>query len=265
MRSKSVREEAMRLRLGHLNMLARFVAATAVSVPHAMLPAPLPLTLLLTRRYKREDLLKKIHLMVTWARTVRAHVLGIKLEVVGREHLPRPSSRGMMFVSNHQSYVDIPVLMEALDTVAFLSKDLVAYLPFIGLHAYAGGTIFIKRGSKESRRMALEKTLRMCKESTAVVVFPEGTRSADGQLRQEIRTGSIEAAHQQGLIIIPVGLDGTYRVVPKTMDRVVTGERVAVEVGESIKPDDFSGSAEFAQAVWARVGELHLRCRARIS
>ncbi|HOX45526.1 MAG TPA: lysophospholipid acyltransferase family protein [Myxococcota bacterium] len=254
----------MRLKLGHLNMLARFVAAAAASAPHALV-VPLPLTLLVTRRYRREELLKKLHMMVLWAKNVRRYVLGIKLEVTGQENLPRPDSRGMMFVSNHQSYVDIPVLMEALDTVAFLSKDLVAYLPFIGMHAYAGGTIFIKRGSKESRRKALEKTLRMCKESTAVVVFPEGTRSADGQLRQEIRTGSIEAAHEQGLSIIPVGLDGTYRVVPKTMDRVVTGEQVAVEVGAPLHPKDFRDSSEFAKAVWARVNELHLRCRARIS
>ncbi len=255
----------MKPTLGHLEMLARYLAATAATLPHTLLPIPLPLSLMLLRRYRREALLTKLHGQLVWARVVRSAVLGIKLEVHGREHLPRPSSKGFMYVSNHQSYVDIPVLMEALGTVAFLSKDLVGYLPLIGLQAYAGGTVFLKRGSKESRRKALENTLRMCRESTAVVVFPEGTRSADGLLRQEIRTGSMEAAFERGLAVLPVGLDGSFRVVPKTMDRVVTGLRVAVEIGNPIRPGDFSDGPSFARAVWARVTELHLRSRERIT
>ena len=73
------------------------------------------------------------------------------------------------------------------DTVAFLSKRVpVRYLPAIGRSAYCAGTVFIDRSNPESREKALQETLRMCVESVAVVVFPEGTRSERGDLRAGI-------------------------------------------------------------------------------
>jgi 1-acyl-sn-glycerol-3-phosphate acyltransferase len=248
--------------LDQLMLVARFASVIGAAAP-SVLFGPLPLTMLLTRRYRREEFLKRFHFMPAWAAFVRRHLLGIELEVKGREHLPKGSSRGAMIVSNHQSYVDIPVLMEALDTVAFLSKDLVAYIPLIGLCAYAGGTVFLKRRDKHSRQRALVETLRMCRESTAVVVFPEGTRSPDGSLKPEVRTASLEAAYREGLRVIPVGLDGTFDVVPKSMDRVVTGRRVAVEIGPALHPADFPDARSFSSGVWSAVTRLHERCRAR--
>jgi 1-acyl-sn-glycerol-3-phosphate acyltransferase len=201
--------------------------------------------------------------MVQWARFCRKHILKTKLSVVGSEHLP-PRSRGYMYVSNHQSWIDILILMEALNTVAFLSKSLVKYIPVIGASAYAGGTVYFKRGAADSRNQALQQTLRMCKESTAVVIFPEGTRSFDGELRQKIHTGSIKAAFDKGLKVIPVGLDGTCKVLPKSMDQVHPGQPVAITIGQVLDPDDYVDGAAWAEAVWGRVSELFAQSRARI-
>ncbi|MBN2497238.1 MAG: 1-acyl-sn-glycerol-3-phosphate acyltransferase [Deltaproteobacteria bacterium] len=248
--------------LPRLHMLARFGACTVCAGMHSTL-IPLPLTLALTRRFERERLLARIHAMQPWAHFCRKHILRIDLDLRGREHLPQPS-RGHMFICNHQSYVDILVLMEALDTVAFLSKKLVLYLPFIGQCAYAGGTVFLDRKKNGSRKRALNETLRMCRDSTGVVVFPEGTRSADGSLRREIKAGSMAAAWKQGLSVVPVGLDGTYRVLPKAMDRVGLDQPVAVEIGEVVHPSDFPDADSWVADVWERVIELHHRCRQRV-
>lgn len=253
----------MRLHAGHLNMAARFSACMLAASPNSLL-MPLPLTLALSSRFGREERLKRLHRMVPWARFCRRHLLGIDLSVSGRQRLPRPS-RGHMYVANHQSYVDILVLMEALDTVAFLSKAPVKYIPFIGQCAYAGGTVFIQRRNGDSRQHALRETLRMCQQSTAVVVFPEGTRSTTNALRPRIHPGAIRAARDCGLKIVPVGLFGTTDVVPKTMDRVNTGQRVAVSIGRALDPAAYPDADGWVDAVWGAVAKHHARCRRQVA
>jgi 1-acyl-sn-glycerol-3-phosphate acyltransferase len=254
---------AMLPRFSRLKMLARFGAVILAGVPTTLL-FPLPVTCLFTRRFKREELVKRLHAMVGWARFCRSRLLEVDLQVHGRENLPRPS-RGFMYVSNHQSYIDILVLMEALDTVAFLSKQLIRFIPVIGSCAYAGGTVFLKRKSKESRRQAMLETLRMCRESTAVVVFPEGTRSADGELRDQIQPGCIEGAWREGLRVVPIGLHGTYDVLPKAMDRVNLGRPAAVNIGAPLDPGDFQDAGAFVRAVWNAVHGLHARSRGQVA
>jgi len=249
----------MRIHTGHLSMATRFSACMLAAGPSALM-MPLPVTLTLYRRFEREERLKRLHWMVAWARFCRKHLLGIELSVQGRQHLPLPS-KGHMYVSNHQSYVDILVLMEALNTVAFLSKEMVKYIPFIGQCAYAGGTVFIKRGDNGSRKKALDETLRMCAESTAVVVFPEGTRSTDNELRPKIHPRAIQAAWERGLKVVPIGLFGTTDVVPKSMDRVNTGERVAVSIGEVLDPADHLDADAWVGAVWGAVRQHHAHCK----
>jgi 1-acyl-sn-glycerol-3-phosphate acyltransferase len=248
--------------MDQLWMLARFSACVLAGVPSTTL-IPLPLTLALTRRYRREELLKRLHLMVRWARFCTRHILDMTVLVEGRAHLPR-DTRGYMYVSNHQSYVDILLLIDVLDTAAFLSKGLIKFIPVIGQCAYAGGTIYFDRGAQGSRQQALRDTIRMCKESTAVVIFPEGTRSFDGELRRKIHPGAVKAAYIHGLKAIPVGLDGTRRVVPKAMDRVGLGQTVAVTIGEPIDPARFDSAGAFVDAVWGRITELFVASRARL-
>jgi 1-acyl-sn-glycerol-3-phosphate acyltransferase len=250
--------------LDRAHMLARGLAMVAAAIPSTVL-VPLPVTQLFTKRFQREERLRDFHFMVAWARFCTERILGIRLDVQGQQNLPRPS-RGHMYVSNHQSYTDIVVLMTALDTVAFLSKRVpVRYIPLVGRAAYCGGTVYIDRGSKESREQALQETIRMCEESTAVVVFPEGTRSADGELREKIHPRAMQVARQRGIKLVPVALHGTWRVIPKSMDRVRTGQPVALRIGEILDPAAFDSDASYADACWAAVGELHEQARAAVA
>jgi 1-acyl-sn-glycerol-3-phosphate acyltransferase len=246
---------------GQVRLFTRVGACILAGVPSTTL-LPLPLTLALTRRYRREDRLRRLHLMVQWARFCRKHLLQIDLEVQGRHLLPSPS-RGHMYVSNHQSWADILVLMDALDTVAFLSKALVRWIPVIGRCAYAGGTIYVQRGDSGSRQKALRETIQMCRESTAVVIFPEGTRSPDGELREKIHSAAIHAAFEHGIKVVPLAVDGTIHVVPKAMDTVNLGQHVAVTIGETLSPEDFTDAEAWIEAVWGRVKDLFAESRAR--
>lgn len=243
-----------------VHLYARGAAIVLAAVPSTCF-VPLPVTQLFTSRFDREDRLKRLHFMRSWARFCRRWILDIDLDVEGREHLPSPS-KGHMYISNHQSYSDIIVLIEALDTVGFLSKRVpVKYIPLIGRSAYCAGTVFIDRGSKESREAALQETLRMCEESVAVVVFPEGTRSEDGELRERIYPRAMQAARGRGLRLVPVGLHGTWRVIPKSMDRVGLDQPVAVRIGPALDPADFDTDESYAEACWSEVTRLHAEAR----
>jgi 1-acyl-sn-glycerol-3-phosphate acyltransferase len=237
-----------------LHLLLRVAAVVAAGAPSTTL-IPLPLTQALTRRFRREELLKRLHLMVPWARFCIEHICEADLDIRGQQNLPRPS-RGHMYISNHQSYVDILILMAALDTVAFLSKGIVRRIPVVGRSAYCGGTVFFERGSKEERNRALQETLRMCQQSTAVVVFPEGTRSDDGELRPTIYPRAIQEAWRRGVRVVPVGLDGTGAIIPKSMDRVGPGQPVAIRIGPARDPDDFDSAEAFTETCWSDVKRL---------
>ncbi len=242
-----------------MELFATILACLLAAVPGTL---PVPLTMIFMRRFGREDRIRRMHVMVPWARFCRRHIVRIELSLEGREHLPTPS-RGHIYVSNHQSWADIIVLMETLETAAFLAKSFVKWLPVLGWGTYAGGSIFVDRSNQASRQRALNQLLRMCAESTAVVLFPEGTRSDDGELRKKWYPAAIRAAHGRGLRVVPVGIDGTINVVPKSMDRVNFHRPVAVTIGEAMDPSAWADSNEFAAAVWARVGDLYSASRRR--
>ena len=111
--------------------LMGYAGACIIAGLPSVFAVPLPLTLAVTPRFQREEMIKRLHFMVGWARFCRKTLLRIDLDRVGAESLP-PSTRGHMFISNHQSWIDILVLMDALDTVSFLSKEMVRYIPVIG-------------------------------------------------------------------------------------------------------------------------------------
>jgi 1-acyl-sn-glycerol-3-phosphate acyltransferase len=242
-------------------LLTRVAASILLGVPTTLIP-PLPLTRALTRRFRREEMLLRAHHMVGWAGLCRRHVLDIRLDLAGKENLPRPS-RGHLYVCNHQSWLDIIVLMEALETAAFLAKDMVRWMPVLGSAAAAAGSVFVSRDDAESRRAALHDTIRMCRESVAVVVFPEGTRSPDGQVREEIRPGTVREAHAQRLRAVPVAVDGTHLVMPKAMDCYRAGLTVAVTVGAPMDPASYPDADSWTDAVWHQVKDLHAQGRAR--
>ena len=148
--------------------------------------------------------------------------------------------------------------MDALDTVAFLSKGMIRYFPVMGRCAYAGGTVFLQRANPHDRQKALEETLTMCHQSTAVVVFPEGTRAEGDELRAKVHPRAVHEAWRRGLKVVPIAIAGTGRIVPKAMDRIGIGEEVAVRIGRPLDPADFDSPERYFQACWGIVGTLFI-------
>ena len=241
--------------LDRLHLLACVGATLCVALPTTVL-LPLPLTRLFFRRYRREEMLQRLHRMAAWARFCVRWIFGVQLHVTGQEHLVRPR-KGCLIICNHQSIADIPVLAAALDTAAFLAKRSVRRYPVIGSCAYAGGSVFVDRLSMDDRKRALKETIRMCLESTAVIVFPEGTTSCDGDLLERVHYSCLKRAHEVGLKVLPVALHGTYRVLGPEMERLSRGEVVAVRIGEALDPAGYEDAQAFAERCWQAVADQH--------
>ncbi len=183
-------------------------------------------------------------------------ILRIKLTVLGKEHLPE-ETRGHLFVCNHQSGADIPVLMSALGTGAFVAKKWARYYPILGACAWGAGSIFLERDDKRSRVRALKDVLRMARDSVGVILFPEGTRSRDRTLKRKVAPGAIRLAYTRHLKIVPVAVDGTFDVSPPSNDRVIFGQPVVVNVGQAMDPKDWADAKSWTDAVWSAVCALH--------
>jgi 1-acyl-sn-glycerol-3-phosphate acyltransferase len=127
----------------------------------------------------------------------------VALTVSGREHLPPRDGAATVFLSNHQSQIDIPSLTAAINTgVGFVAKKELGRIPILAFWMRQVGCVFIDRSDKFGARKALEAAARTLGDKP-LVVFPEGTRSKTGKLLS-IKTGGLRMALMAGARVVPV-------------------------------------------------------------
>jgi 1-acyl-sn-glycerol-3-phosphate acyltransferase len=155
---------------------------------------------------------------------------GVKMDVAGLELVPRKG--GLVLVSNHQSMMDIPVLMAYLPvSFRFLAKRQLFRFPFIGWHLALGGHIRIDRTDKRAAVRALSRARKVLQANTSVLVFAEGSRSASGV--QSFKAGAAHLAIKAGATVVPIGLRGTGQALPKGSVHI-RPEPVRLRVGKPI-------------------------------
>lgn len=131
-------------------------------------------------------------------------ICGIQLKVEGLDHID--PNQPYVFVSNHQSYLDIPVLFRALPVnLHFVAKKELKKIPFLGWYMIATGMIFIDRSDRKKSIASLEKAARLIHQGKNVLMFPEGTRSRDGKVAG-FKKGPFMLACQAEVPVLPVGI-----------------------------------------------------------
>ena len=147
-----------------------------------------------------------------WAKVLLA-AGGVKVEVEGLEHLDPAGS--YVFVSNHASYMDTPVVLANIPVqFRFLAKRGLFQIPLLGTHLSQAGHIPVPR---EDPRASV-KTMQLAAETIqrrriSMLVFPEGGRSADGVMH-EFKEGAAYIAIRAGVPVVPLAIIGTYGVLP---------------------------------------------------
>lgn len=140
----------------------------------------------------------------------------------------------ILFMSNHQSHYDIPTIYCTLPIFTmFLAKKELRKIPFLGWAMWLVGFVFIDRKNREEAFKAIDEAARQfVEEKKSIVIFPEGTRSKDGSIGP-FKKGGFHLAIQAKAKIIPIGIWGTIRILPKGSWLIRPG-KVVISVGEPI-------------------------------
>ena len=176
---------------------------------------------------------------------------GCTVHVEGLEHIDPDTPQ--ILVGNHQSWFDVPAVASRLSkNYHFVAKKELESVPIFGRAWKTAGHISIDRSDRESAVQSLDQAgAQLRDEGSAVVIFAEGTR-ADSDELQPFKKGAIMLALHTGVPIVPFGVAGTRRVMPKGRWRVRKGP-IIVRFGEPIPTHDLS--VEDRQTLMARVRE----------
>lgn len=172
-----------------------------------------------------------------WAASI-LRVSGIGVKLRGLRNIN--PSKSYIYMANHQSNYDIPVLLAHLPVqFRWLAKAELFKIPLFGLAMKRVGYISIDRSDFRSAVKSLKKAAETIREGTSVVIFPEGTRSLDGKIRDFKKGGFIMAIDSQ-VPIVPVVIHGTRAIMPKATLRIRTNSNVLVEIKKPIPTSEYT-------------------------
>ncbi|MEI6749342.1 MAG: lysophospholipid acyltransferase family protein [Bacteroidales bacterium] len=138
---------------------------------------------------------------------------GSLIKVTGVENVPKTG--GMLFIANHQSNFDIPILIGFVPRdKGFIAKLELLKIPFFSKWMKYIGCVFIDRRDARQSLKAINQAAERLKEGHSLVIFPEGTRSSDGIVGQ-FKSGSLKIAMKAKVPIVPVTIKGSMNIMPK--------------------------------------------------
>jgi len=191
---------------------------------------------LLDRSHKAYFILTKIFSApVLW-------ISGIKVKITGKENVVPKTP--YVFVSNHLSLFDIPVLQRYVpNDFSFIFKKEIVKVPIFGWQMYLGPAIVIDRQNPEKAMKSIEKAKKMLvQRKISVLLFPEGTRSKTGEMLP-FKRGAFHIAAQVGFAIIPITISGTQNLFQKKPLKINSGV-VKLEFGKPINADNITSRKE---------------------
>ena len=170
----------------------------------------------------------------------------IPVSVDGIENI-RPN-QSYVFVSNHQSMYDVWLVYGWLPVVfKWLMKAEIRRIPFVGIACKAAGHIFVNRRGAKAAVESLREIEKQLTNGVSTVIFPEGTRTLDGEVGK-FKRGAFQIALDLGLPVIPLSLTGCYEVMPKGQP-YVNWHPVHMHVGKPIDLKQFDAPNEAIETV----------------
>jgi 1-acyl-sn-glycerol-3-phosphate acyltransferase len=171
----------------------------------------------------------------TWSRLILA-TTGVRVQVSGIERLE--PGRTYVFVANHQSIYDIPILFASLPyQLRIIAKESLGHVPFLGWHLRRTGHMPVDR-RRPDRSKIFGWASRLTASGLSLIVFPEGTRSRDGRVAR-FKGGSFYLALEAGLPVVPLSVIGSRHVMLKGRLATYPGD-VRLVVHEPIDTRDLA-------------------------
>lgn len=147
-----------------------------------------------------------------WAR-VFCWLTFVRVKVTGRENINKDTS--YVFVANHQGAYDIFSIYGYLGhNFRWMMKKALLKMPAVGYSCKVSGHIFVDNSTPSATRATMQKAEQQLSDGMSVVVFPEGARTLDGKMHT-FRRGAFSLAVEFGLPVVPVTIDGAYKILPR--------------------------------------------------
>jgi 1-acyl-sn-glycerol-3-phosphate acyltransferase len=176
----------------------------------------------------------RINQFWTW---IILRVGGIRLRITGLENLD--PKRQYVFIANHQSNIDIPVLVQALPEfqLRWLAKKELLRVPFLGWAMWATKHVTVDRSDPQDALLSLARAKERLGAGISLVIYPEGTRSRDGRL-QRFKKGGFLLAVQTNTPIVPITVNGSATLLPAGSWRLRPGA-IAITIDKPVSVEGF--------------------------
>ncbi len=156
----------------------------------------------------------------------------VHVKIEGLEHLHEEGP--YIFMANHQGSYDIFALLGRLPfQFKWLAKKEIFSIPILGWAMAAAGYISIDRDGTRETVEAMNRAAQKIREGVSVVIFPEGTRSADGSI-QPFKKGGFTLAVKSKVPIVPIAIAGSREIMPKDKLTISPGD-IRVRIGRPIE------------------------------
>ena len=148
----------------------------------------------------------------SWGKSI-CKIANVKVHIDGKDNLD--PQKTYIFVGNHVSKFDIFSFQGYFPhDFRWIAKKELFRIPFFGPAMLRAGIVPIDRSHGREALKSLNKAAEHIAKGTSVLIFPEGTRSADGHLK-DFKTGAIMLAIKAGVPVVPIGFNGTFSILPK--------------------------------------------------
>lgn len=178
-----------------------------------------------------------VYKTTNWFGKKMVRVTGSTVEVKGLENVPK--DKPVLVVSNHQSNMDIPVLLGYLNKpIGFVSKAEIKKFPVVPTWMELMNCVFMDRSDRRQSLKAIKDGIELLKSGHSIVIFPEGTRSKGGEIG-DFKAGSFHLAVKSGVSILPVTLDGTYKMFEANGNRMKPAH-ATLTIAKPITPEEYA-------------------------
>lgn len=157
-------------------------------------------------------------------------------------------SRPTIVVANHQSFLDLPLLYLLPWSMKWIAKKDLFKIPIFGWIIYMTGQIAIDRQSMRSAQK-IDKLVAPVKNGIPAMIFPEGTRTSDGEIHP-FKNGAFKLAKRYNFNILPLVVDGGHQAMPRGEWRPACRQTFQISVMEPLLPEQHADEQELKEAAF---------------
>jgi 1-acyl-sn-glycerol-3-phosphate acyltransferase len=194
-----------------------------------------------------------LYRVAMWITNAGVRAAGIKIEMTGLENIP--PGRSCIFMSNHVSNLDPPVVLPLLPgrSSVLLKKELMN-IPILGKAMRLAKFVPVERGHRrDAAQASVEAAADALRSGLHILVYPEGTRSRDGRL-STFKKGPFFLAQETQAPIVPIALSGTQTMMHKGSYAIVPG-LARIQMLPAVEPSNYETREALLLAVRSAIAE----------